>query len=140
MAGDGETYGDYSVDDETQLSASDTLDDPDVADELDRGYSPPDHYSASQHYGVTPWEEEHRETIEQRMQQELPERDPWADDEPAPAEDGELDCQAGDRRAGRLSEDGDSDVFGHDVGIDGAAASAEEAAMHVLPDESDWPR
>ena len=135
MSGDRESYGDYSVDGETQLSVADTLDDQDVADALDRGYSPPDHYSASQHYGTTAWEEEHRETIDQRMVQEEPDSDPWAEDDLPPDEDGELSCEAGDRRAGRLTEDGDADVFGHDNGIDGAGASAEEAAMHVLPDE-----
>lgn len=137
MSSDPESYGDYSVDDETQLSASDTLDDPDVTDELDRGYSPPDHYSANQHYGTTPWEEEHRETLDQRLPQEEPETDPYAEDATTEPEDGELDCEAGDRRAGRLGEDGDSDVYGHDVGIDGAGASAEEAAIHILSDEEE---
>jgi hypothetical protein len=141
MAGDtddSEIYGDYSVDDETQLSASDTLADPDVADELDRGYSPPDHYSAAQHYGTTPWEEEHRETIDQRLGQEEPERDPYADEPDdglggpdGPAE-GEIEREAGGRRAGRLGENPESDVFGSDLGIDGAAASAEEAAVHII--------
>ncbi len=137
MSGDPETYGDYSVDDETQLSASDTLDDPDVPDELDRGYSPPDYYSSTQHYGTTAWEEEHRETIDQRIRQEEPDADPYTEDEPSEPEDGELECEAGGQRAGRLGEDGDSDVFGHDVGIDGAAASAEEAAVHILSDEEE---
>jgi hypothetical protein len=30
----------------------------------------------------------------------------------------------------------EKDLIGDDVGIDGAAASAEEAAMHIVPD--DW--
>lgn len=135
MSGDPESYGDYSVDDETQLSASDTLDDPDVTDELDRGYSPPDHYSTIQHYGTTAWEEEHRETIDQRIRQEEPDADPYSEVVAATPEDGELACEAGDLRAGRLGMGGDSDVFGRDLGIDGAAASAEEAAVHILADE-----
>ena len=44
MAGDRETYGDYSVDAENQPGAE-----PDgteeLRDELDRGYSPPERYS-----------------------------------------------------------------------------------------------
>ena len=34
-----------------------------------------------------------------------------------------------------LGEDVDKDLVGIDVGIDGAAASAEEAAMHIVSDE-----
>jgi hypothetical protein len=59
--------------------------------------------------------------------------------------DGELlDDQVGDRRAGRLvapnegfGEDYTSDMVARDVGIDGAAASAEEAAMHVVGEDLD---
>jgi hypothetical protein len=39
-----------------------------------------------------------------------------------------------------LGEDTESHLIGQDVGIDGAAASAEEAAMHVierLPEDDD---
>ena len=32
-------------------------------------------------------------------------------------------------------EDAEKDLVADDVGIDGAAASAEEAAVHVIPDE-----
>jgi hypothetical protein len=132
MDNDSETYGDYSVDDETQLSLADTLIDDDVEDQLDRGYSPPERYSGPQHYGTTPWEEEHRETIDQRLGQEVPEGDPYDEDEPAVDEGADWSCEAGDQRAGRLCGDTESDVIGHDVGIDGAAASAEEAAVHIL--------
>ena len=52
--------------------------------------------------------------------------------------------EVGDERAGRLvapdeglGEDTEKDLVGEDVGIDGAAASAEEAAVHVVPDEED---
>lgn len=134
---DQETYGEYSVDDEDQPVAEDQLLDQDVADEADRGYSPPERYSAAQGYGNTPWEEEHRETIDQRIGQEEPEPDPY-DEKPV---DDLRDGEVGDRGAGRLvapdeglSEDTESDLVGTDVGIDGAAASAEEAAMHVVED------
>lgn len=137
MTGDSDNYGDYSVDDPTQLSASDTLDQPDVEDELDRGYSPPDRYSRPQHYGTTAWEEEHRETIDQRIGQEEPDGDPYGEDDARVPEDGDIPSEAGDERAGRISEDSASDVLGHDVGIDGAAASAEEAAVHIIADEDD---
>jgi hypothetical protein len=138
--GDREIYGDYSVDDEDQPSNLEDLPDGDVEDELDRGYSPPERYSAGQGYGNTPWEEEHRETIDQRIGQEEPDPDPYAEVDDDFPEDGEV----GDRRAGRLvapdqglGEDTEKDLVGEDVGIDGAGASAEEAAMHVVEDYPD---
>lgn len=135
--GDQEIYGDYSVDDEDQPGNLEDLGDADVADELDRGYSPPERYSAGQGYGNTPWEEEHRETIDQRLAQEEPDQDPYAAVDDEVVDDGEV----GDKRAGRLvdpdrgwGEDTEKDLVGDDVGIDGAAASAEEAAMHIVED------
>ncbi|WP_296603074.1 DUF5709 domain-containing protein [Nocardioides sp.] len=139
--GESEIYGDYSVDDEDQPSNIEDLGDGDVDDELDRGYSPPEHYSAGQGYGNTPWEEEHRENIDQRLRQEIPDTDPYAD---TGDEDVLDDGEVGTRRAGRLvdldeglGEDTEKDLVGTDVGIDGAAASAEEAAMHIVEDVPD---
>ena len=140
--GDPEFYEGYSVDDEDQLSNEDTLEDQDVDDELDRGYSPPERYSPGQGYGNTPWEEEHRESIDQRITQEVPERDPYADADDDDLDDDNLDDgEVGDARAGRLvdpdeglGEDTEKDLVGNDVGIDGAAASAEEAAVHIVED------
>jgi hypothetical protein len=49
------------------------------------------------------------------------------------------DGEVGDARAGRLVDpdaggtgDMEKDLVGYDVGVDGAAASAEEAAMHII--------
>ncbi|MBB3041334.1 DUF5709 domain-containing protein [Nocardioides soli] len=135
--GDQELYGDYSVDDEDQPGNIDDLGDDDVDDELDRGYSPPERYSVGQGYGNTPWEEEHRETIDQRIGQEEPDPDPYAETDDEFVDDGEV----GDARAGRLvdpdeglGEDREKDLVGDDVGIDGAGASAEEAAVHIVED------
>ncbi|WP_182524463.1 DUF5709 domain-containing protein [Nocardioides dongkuii] len=143
--GDKEVYGEYSVDDEDQPAAEDLLLDSDVADEADRGYSPPESYSAAQGYGNTPWEEEHRETIDQRVRQEVPEPDPYD------VSEAEVEAlvtetpndQVGDERAGRLvapdqglGEDTEPELVGEDVGIDGAAASAEEAAVHIVTDDT----
>ncbi len=139
---DQESYGDYSVDDEDQPSNIDGLADPDVEDELDRGYSPPESYSAGQGFGNTPFEEASGESLEQRVAQEETEVDPYeaAEREVDPDEDLD-DGQVGDRRAGRLvdpdeglGEDTEKDLVGDDVGIDGAAASAEEAAVHIVED------
>ena len=145
--GDKESYGDYSVDDEDQPSNVDGLGDPDVEDELDRGYSPPEKWSAAQGFGNTPYEEAAGESLDQRVAQEDPEPDPYAEAErevdPDASEDLD-DGEVGDQRAGRLvdpdqgfGEDTESDLVGEDVGIDGAAASAEEAAVHVVPEPGD---
>jgi hypothetical protein len=143
--GDQESYGDYSVDDEDQPSNIDGLGDPDVADELDRGYSPPEKWSAGQGFGNTPFEEAVGESLDQRLAQEEPEGDPYVEAERAVDPDEDLtDGEVGDQRAGRLvdpdqglGEDTESDLVGDDVGIDGAAASAEEAAVHVIPEPGD---
>jgi hypothetical protein len=134
---DAEIYDGYSVDDEDQPGNIDDLGDPDVEDELDRGYSPPEKYSAGQGYGNTPWEEEHREGIDQRVRQEEPDVDPYAETDDDFVDDGEV----GDARAGRLvdsdqglGEDEEKDLVGDDVGIDDGSASAEEAAIHIVED------
>jgi hypothetical protein len=141
---DGESYGDYSVDDEDQLSAEDTLEDPegDVDDELDRGYSPREDWSAAQGFGNTPYEEATGESLEQRVAQEEKEPDPYAEAERLEGTEDLDDGEVGAERAGRLvapdegvGEDEDKDLVGTDVGIDGAAASAEEAAVHIVPDD-----
>ncbi|WP_232680489.1 DUF5709 domain-containing protein [Nocardioides sp. R-C-SC26] len=135
-----ETPEDLPDDVEDQPVAEDQLLDPDVEDELDRGYSPPESWSAGQGFGNTPYEESVGESFEQRLAQEVPDVD--ADAEVAPDEQADLDAEVGRERAGRLvapdegiGEDEEKDLIGIDVGIDGAAASAEEAAMHVVADD-----
>jgi hypothetical protein len=131
-----EDYGGYSVDDENQLQPEDTLLDRGLEDALDEGYSPPEKWSAAQRFGNTPYEEEVGETLDQRIAQEMPEPDPYTlaeldSDEPV----GEV----GSVRAGRLvagdegaHEDIESELVADDVGISGAGASAEEAAVHII--------
>ena len=117
--------------DSDQLSSEDTLLDRGVDDLLDEGYSVPLR-PRSNHYGETPWEEAHRETIDQRIGLEEPEV--WE----------VRQIPLGDReqfRAGRLVEDDDAvsaggtDGFARDAGISGGAASAEEAAVHLIAEE-----
>lgn len=116
--------------DADQLPAEDTLLDRGVDDLLDEGYSPPDRpRPASAHWGETPWEESRGETLDQRYAQEEPEV--W-EAEPR------VDPSREPDRAGRLQEDDDAveaggnDTFAIDSGISGGAASAEEAAVHVI--------
>ena len=136
---DSEVYGGYSVDDEDQPQGDgDSMsDDRGLAEPLDEGYSPPERWSVGQGYGNTPLEEELGETLDQRIAQEEPEPDPYAEEDLDDLDDGEV----GDVRSGRLvapdqgaHEDEDSEMFADDAGIDGAGASAEEAAMHVVDD------
>ena len=149
-ANDNEGYHGYSVDDETQpQDTGDSLVDSDrgLADPLDEGYSPPEKWSAGQGYGNTPLEESMGESLDQRVEQEVPEADPYevAEAEDLDADVDQPDAQVGDERAGRLVEpdegvrtDAEKDLVAEDVGIDGAAAGAEEAAVHVV-DEDDLP-
>jgi hypothetical protein len=132
-----EYYGSYSVDDEDQLQFSDTLDGRGVSDLLDEGYSPPERWSAGEGFGTTAAEALQGETLEQRLAQEEPDIDPYAT--PSEYVDGP---QIGRARAGRLVApdegshfDLEEQLVAADVGIDGAAASAEEAAIHVVDDE-----
>lgn len=135
----GEIYGEYSVDDETQLQAEDTLVDRGVEDTLDEGYTAPEKWSAGEGFGNTPYEELVGETLEQRIAQEEPEPDPY---ELAATEGENVGGEVGDARSGRLvaedeglTEDTEADLVAEDVGIDGAGASAEEAAVHVIDEE-----
>jgi len=145
---DTETYAGYSVDDEDQPQGDgDSLSDARGLDEpLDEGYSPPEKWSVAEGYGNTPLEEELGETLEMRVAQEEPEPDPYveAEREDLNPEETEFldDGEVGGARAGRLiapdegaHEDEDSELYAEDAGIDGAGASAEEAAMHIVEDD-----
>ncbi|MBO9523826.1 MAG: hypothetical protein J7518_20010 [Nocardioidaceae bacterium] len=117
-------------DDEDQLQPEDTLEDRGVDDVLDEGYSPPDR--EPRHL------RERDDTLDERLAEEEPEPDPYAE--------AGLDDGPEDERAGRLvapdeglSEDTTSDEVAEDVGIDGAGASAEEAAVHVIGEDGTGP-
>jgi hypothetical protein len=134
---DREYYGTYSVDDEDQLQASDTLDDRGVADSLDEGYSPPERWSAGEGFGTTADEALRGESFEQRFAQEEPDIDPYAE-QPEYVDGPEV----GGPRSGRLvapdegsGPDLEEELIATEVGIDGGGASAEEAAIHVVDDE-----
>jgi hypothetical protein len=114
-----------------QLEPQRSLVDRGVDDVLDEGYSPPERYSQLIREG------EH-ETLDERLEEEIPEPDPYvSDDQDEILDDGEV----GEERAGRLVDpnegigpDVEADLVGNDVGIDGGAASAEEAAVHIVTD------
>ena len=152
----------YSLDDEDQLQPEDTLVNDQGEDALDAGYSPADSARGSYAHGVTAYEQTYDESIDERIKQE--EADPHSaygrpdnesgldrpriggDDQDSidAYEDWLGDSEVGDARAGRLvapdegsHEDTVKEAWGRDVGIDGGAASAEEAAMHIIDTDED---
>jgi hypothetical protein len=121
-----------------QLEPEDTLVDRGVDDVLDEGYSPPE--KPSSFY-------DGHESLEGRLARELPDEDPVVEGDgigDTSDTDGErYDDEVGGDRAGRLvaddegsGRDTDAYLYARDVGIDGSAASAEEAAVHEITD--DW--
>jgi Family of unknown function (DUF5709) len=152
--------GSYSLDDEDQLESEDTLVDRGVDDVLDEGYSPPERPLGVDRWGTTAWEQSQDETIDQRIRQEEPDPNTayGAPDNESGLDEDEGDMVGGDdpdaipaendfvgdmgQRAGRLvapdegvREDREKDLVAEDVGISGAGASAEEAAMHIVADD-----
>ncbi len=134
-----------------QLDAEDTLDTGGVADPLDEGVSPAERPWIGDGWGVTAREGATGESWDGRLARELP--DAAADDDgdrlgDSSDTDGELwDDEVGEARAGRLlgrdeggASDDDEELWASDVGVDGAGASAEEAAIHVVGDRDEGAR
>jgi hypothetical protein len=134
-----------------QLQPDDTLDERGLDDVLDEGMSPPERPSRDQARGTTAREDAEGETLDERLEQEEP--DPTAEIDYSAEGDDELDAQedtdpsdgfeVGDERTGRLlePEEGATDEANQlpsadEAGIDGAAASAEEAAMHTVDEDT----
>ena len=125
------------------IDLDETLGSDDVDDILDTGYSPPERPLGVNRFGTTVDEQEQGESLDQRLAQEVP--DPAlavGDDDYDVDEQADGSGEIGDARAGRLVDpdggaewDSEKDLIGRDVGIDGGAASAEEAAVHVISDE-----
>ncbi|MFC5064446.1 DUF5709 domain-containing protein [Actinomycetospora atypica] len=108
-------------------------------DPLDEGWSPNERPRGTTAWGTTPLEEERGEPLDGRLRREegLPDDDEGDGLGDESDTDGELyDDEVGTARSGRLVLRDDADEgFADDVGVDGAGASAEEAAMHVVGDE-----
>lgn len=144
---------DYEVRDASETLDGDIGDDP-----LDTGVIPPQHWSAGMRYGTTAEEEEEGESLDRLLSEEEPDDDGFDDlDDEVPEATGsdEDDEDAGDEyvdglllddgpdpRAGRLvAEDegthsvSEADLVARDAGIDSGAATAEEAAVHIVEDD-----
>ena len=155
---ESEDLEDYQVQDTTDTLIGAPGDDP-----LDRGVVPPERWSAGVRYGDTAAEQSAGESLDQLLAEEEPDdteeelEDALRLDVEAPEdlEDFDEDDDAGnedvdglllddgpDPRAGRLvaedegaHPDEEEDLVARDVGIDGGAATAEEAAMHVVEED-----
>lgn len=121
---------------EDQLQPSDTLDDRGVDDVLDEGFSPPEREPGHLRH---PHEVDEPETLDERLAEEEPEVGAGLDEE---SDDHLDDGEVGDDRSGRLvaqdegsGDDVDAELWATDAGIDGAGASAEEAAMHIVEED-----
>jgi len=139
--------GEYSLEDGDQLQPEDTLIDRGVDDVLDEGFSPPERLHGRSSLGTS------RQSLDQLLSEE--EQDPASrinipldKDEQQRSDAAERETEfpqrgeVGRARAGRLvapdqgfGEDSDAELVAEDVGISGGAASAEEAAVHVIDDE-----
>lgn len=129
------------------LDLENALDERDLDAVLDEGYSPPERPYAVEDYGTTQNEQHSGESLERRLTRERPDRAAGAPEDgdgigDVAEGDGEpwYENEVGDVRSGRLTVTDDPDAhgnrtFGRDVGIDGGAASAEEAAVHTITDE-----
>lgn len=146
---------DYEV-----LDASDTLDGAPGDDPLERGVVTPGRWSAAIRFGTTAAEQYEGESLDQVLGEEEPDvaLDAGDDlenigpDENATDDDVRrylLDDRP-DPRAGRLVDEDDEvyeeggsylaahdESVAHDAGIDGGAATAEEAAVHIVEDDAD---
>lgn len=141
MTDSGPDDGD-DLDDHELLEPEDSLVDRGVVDALDEGYSPAERSWATEDFGTTARETAEGESIEGRLARELPEIDDDEEDGDGLGDacdtDGELrDDEVGSKRAGRLVAVGgefgnDDELYAEDAGIDGAAASAEESAVHII--------
>lgn len=139
------TGGNEEQEDATPLDLQDALDERTYDDMLDEGYSPPERPLGVTKRGTTAAEQHEGESLDDRLRQEVPDVEVPAGDGVGdlPGGEGEpVDPEAGSDRAGRLvapdegvRTDTTKELVAEDEGIDGGAAGAEEAAMHVVPDD-----
>ncbi|WP_037676632.1 DUF5709 domain-containing protein [Streptomyces griseus] len=131
--------------DAAPLDLQDAVDERTYDDTLDEGYSPPEKPLGVTEHGTTAAEQHDGESLDERLAREQPDVTVPAGDGVGDLPDGEgepVDREAGRDRAGRLvapdeglRTDTTKEEVADDVGIDAGAAGAEEAAVHVVPDD-----
>lgn len=134
-----------------QIQPEDSLEDRGVDDVLDEGINSSEKWSVLDRGGDV------HETLDERLAEEEPDTgasDPEGsardevgpgDGDDEPIEDFIDDGEVGRERAGRLMDpnegigaDDEPELVGEDVGIDASAASAEEAAVHVVDSPEEY--
>ena len=143
------------IDDLEVRDTYDTLDGDVGDDPLDTGVITPERWSTAIRYGTTAEEEERGESLDQLLAEEEPDPALDLDEDDESYADIAGDDEAGDEdvdglllddgpspRAGRLVQEdegahpaAEADLVARDVGIDSGAATAEEAAVHVVDDD-----
>ncbi len=137
---DGDLYGDSvyeaGVEDADDFDPAEQLTGDDPEEPFDTGYSPPDHQPTATRFGTTDREQAEGESLDQRLAEEEPDIDASAD----PNDDESFEAE--DPRAGRLvapdegaHDDLEKDEVAFDAGRAGNAASAEEAAVHIIDED-----
>jgi hypothetical protein len=144
--GVGPAAGEYSVDKENQLQPEDTLIERGTDDILDEGYSPPERVYGRGAFG--PSEDMDQLLAEEEQEPASRINVPFDEAEQGRSDESEREAEfpqrgeVGRARAGRLvapdwgfGEDTEAELVAEDFGVSGGAASAEEAAMHIIEDE-----
>jgi hypothetical protein len=139
------TGGNEEQADAAPLDLQDAVDERTYDDILDEGYSPPERPLGVSRTGTTAAEQHEGESLDERLRQEVPDVTvpPGDGIGDLPGGEGEpVDPEAGADRAGRLvapdegaHSDTTKELVAEDEGIDGGAAGAEEAAVHIVPDD-----
>lgn len=142
----GPAAGEYGIEDDNQLQPQDTLDDRGMDDMLDEGYSPPERPYGRGAFGPS-------ESMDQMLAEEeldpasrinvlFDEAEQQRSDQSERVSEFPQRGEVGRARAGRLvapdqgfGEDAETELVAEDVGICGGAASAEEAAVHIIDDQ-----
>jgi hypothetical protein len=129
--------------DDGVLEPADSLETDDLSrDPLDTGLIAPDRPSAPWQFGGIPGDAAEVESFDRRLAEEQP--DPGAADYDLTDDEDYPDGSLPEPRAGRLvaADEGshrvaDPGYFARDVGIDGGAAGAEEAAVHIVDEDAE---
>jgi len=133
--GFGDTVYEAGDPDSDVFDPAETLTGDGTAESLDEPaqtlYSPPDREPRGTRWGTTAWEQQQGEPLDMRLAEEEP--DISADDPPA----GDQDPRAGRLVAPDEGAHGDDekDEIARDAGRAGYAASAEEAAVHLIDED-----
>ena len=119
------------VDDTDDLDPIENLTSDDPDEEMQTGYNPPDREPYNFRHIPTGFEEREGESLDQKLSEEEPEVS--VDD---------IDAADEQPRAGRLlapdegeGPDLEKDEIAEDVGPAGYGSSAEEAAIHIVPEQ-----